>query len=549
MADFFISYSTKDTDLANEVLNTIESTGYTCWMAPRDIPYGTPYARAIMNGIDECETFIVLITENSIASEDVLNEVDNAHASRKKIIPIRFIDKPLPRELNYYLSRTQWLSLSPSAIYTLPTLLNLTPKTTEVEDLVEKPTPEPEVNDLTKNESKIDLESNLPEKTKKSQIIIKLIAAISVIWMLASWIFGYPDDILITVCLILCIFLLILTIIGLCKPSLFNSSRKDIAIFGGISAIAFFLSIIGYAEKNVTSDIRANHIIDNTNDCDTILENNLPTIGIGDNLEDAKTLEDLRKKGDDAFKNKKYKDALNFYEQMAEKKNGYGYYMLAKIYISGLGVKQNTKKAFDYFSLAADKGIMEAANGLGICHLYGRGTKQDSYKAVDCFRRAAEAGLAEAQENLAYCYVYGNGVDESYPTALTWYEKAAAQNNARAAYNIGKMYYYGQPGIPRKHDKAFEWFTIASNLGNSDAQNSIGICYLKGQGVERNPEMAFEWFSKSAENKNFKGLYNLANCYRDGTGCKINRNKAKELYREAIKYGSTDAKVQLKKLG
>ena len=97
--DYFISYSSKDKDIAFRIVNAIESAGYTCWIAPRNIPYGTPYARAIMEGIDECDTFIVLITDNSIKSEDVLNEVDNAHAIKKPIIPVKLTETMLPREL------------------------------------------------------------------------------------------------------------------------------------------------------------------------------------------------------------------------------------------------------------------------------------------------------------------------------------------------------------------------------------------------------------------------------------------------------------------
>lgn len=123
--DYFISYSSKDEDIAFKLLEAIESTGHTCWIAPRNIPYGTPYARAIMEGIDECDTFIVLLTDNSIKSEDVLNEVDNAHAIKRTIIPVRLTDTRLPRELNYYLSRTQWLNLDANNPQQIATLLNL----------------------------------------------------------------------------------------------------------------------------------------------------------------------------------------------------------------------------------------------------------------------------------------------------------------------------------------------------------------------------------------------------------------------------------------
>lgn len=123
--DFFISYSSKDEEIAFNIVNAIESAGYTCWIAPRNIPYGTPYASAIMEGIDGCDKFLVLITKNSVKSRDVLNEVDNAHSAKKTIIPVRLTDTELPRELNYYLSRTQWLTIPASNPEEIVKLLNI----------------------------------------------------------------------------------------------------------------------------------------------------------------------------------------------------------------------------------------------------------------------------------------------------------------------------------------------------------------------------------------------------------------------------------------
>lgn len=109
--DVFVSHSSKDARLAERVVNAIEECGYRCWLAPRDIDPGEPYARSIMRGIDGCDVFVVLLSRHSIVSEDVLNEVDNAHGVRKRIIPVFVDDVELPRELNYYLSRTQWVRI------------------------------------------------------------------------------------------------------------------------------------------------------------------------------------------------------------------------------------------------------------------------------------------------------------------------------------------------------------------------------------------------------------------------------------------------------
>lgn len=108
--DFFISYSSKDT-VPQRLCNSLENAGVSCWIAPRNIRPGTPYAKAIMQGIEESDTFIVCISANSIISDDVLNEIDNAHRLKKTIIPVFIEPTHLNQELSYYLNRKQWVNL------------------------------------------------------------------------------------------------------------------------------------------------------------------------------------------------------------------------------------------------------------------------------------------------------------------------------------------------------------------------------------------------------------------------------------------------------
>ena len=108
----FISYSTRNKKVVDDYVAKIESGGTACWVAPRNIPPGAPYAKAIMAGLNECAIFIVFISSSSIVSDDVLNEIDNAHSKKKVIVPIFIEDVLLTDELNYYLKRRQWLDES-----------------------------------------------------------------------------------------------------------------------------------------------------------------------------------------------------------------------------------------------------------------------------------------------------------------------------------------------------------------------------------------------------------------------------------------------------
>lgn len=105
----FISYSSKDKNVADNLCNKLEGWGIRVWYAPRNVV--GPYASAIMKGIKEADYFIVIVSHNSLASQHVLNEIDNAHSRLPdlKFKPLRLEDMALTPEFSYYLSRQHWL--------------------------------------------------------------------------------------------------------------------------------------------------------------------------------------------------------------------------------------------------------------------------------------------------------------------------------------------------------------------------------------------------------------------------------------------------------
>lgn len=108
--DAFISYSSKDR-LPVEICNRLESHGVKCWIAPRNIEPGTSYVKGIMNGLENSSIVLVFISSNSLTSEDVLNEVENAHRHKRTIIPVFIENVELNQEFSYYLNRKQWTDL------------------------------------------------------------------------------------------------------------------------------------------------------------------------------------------------------------------------------------------------------------------------------------------------------------------------------------------------------------------------------------------------------------------------------------------------------
>ncbi len=107
----FISYSQNDRPIAELLCRKLEEKGIRGWYAPRDILYGN-YAKAIVSAISECTHFIVIISESSMQSEHVLNEIDMAFDQMKRgavLLPFKIDDRDLRAEFSYYLKRQQWM--------------------------------------------------------------------------------------------------------------------------------------------------------------------------------------------------------------------------------------------------------------------------------------------------------------------------------------------------------------------------------------------------------------------------------------------------------
>jgi hypothetical protein len=93
----FISYSAKDQLFAERLHADLQNEGVRCWFVPHDLPIGAKTWDAIDEAIRLRDRLLVVLSEASIASEWVEDEVNKAYAeerSRKEIVlfPIRIDD-------------------------------------------------------------------------------------------------------------------------------------------------------------------------------------------------------------------------------------------------------------------------------------------------------------------------------------------------------------------------------------------------------------------------------------------------------------------------
>lgn len=107
--DVFISYSSKNKQVADAICSGLEQRKIRCWIAPRDVPPGGNYGEAIIHAISSCKV-VVLVYSNAVnLSAAVMREAERAMHHAKPIIPFRLEDVPMQPGLEFFLASCHWL--------------------------------------------------------------------------------------------------------------------------------------------------------------------------------------------------------------------------------------------------------------------------------------------------------------------------------------------------------------------------------------------------------------------------------------------------------
>ena len=108
MSDIFISYSSNDEQLANQLCEFFEKEKLSCWIAPRNIAVGKEYGGEIIKGIEESKVFFLCLTKSSNESQHVLREVERAVNRKMPVVVYQHEETTLSKSMEYFLASTQW---------------------------------------------------------------------------------------------------------------------------------------------------------------------------------------------------------------------------------------------------------------------------------------------------------------------------------------------------------------------------------------------------------------------------------------------------------
>ena len=87
MIDVFISFSTRDTAVAEKVYDYLTQRDINCWICTRSLKAGDDWAAKINEAISECKIFLIVYSCNAAESNQIPHEIGLASSRSKYSYP------------------------------------------------------------------------------------------------------------------------------------------------------------------------------------------------------------------------------------------------------------------------------------------------------------------------------------------------------------------------------------------------------------------------------------------------------------------------------
>ncbi|XGV97497.1 MAG: TIR domain-containing protein [Leptolyngbya sp. BL-A-14] len=109
MADVFISYSRKDKDFVKALHTALAKCDRAVWVDWQDIPLTADWWQEIEHGIEAADTFVFVVSPDSVTSRVCNQEIDHAIKHHKRLVPVVRRDDFDRSQAHDALRRHNWL--------------------------------------------------------------------------------------------------------------------------------------------------------------------------------------------------------------------------------------------------------------------------------------------------------------------------------------------------------------------------------------------------------------------------------------------------------
>ena len=111
MAQVFTSYSRRDTQVVDSIVTKMSQAGMSVWIDREAIKAGNSWRVQIVQAIDTCHAFVLMLSPNSAASDNVRKEIDLSQDSGRTIFAVMLEPTKIPAEIRYQLAGLQFIDV------------------------------------------------------------------------------------------------------------------------------------------------------------------------------------------------------------------------------------------------------------------------------------------------------------------------------------------------------------------------------------------------------------------------------------------------------
>ena len=180
-AEVFVSYARTDRDRVIGLVARLRSAGIGVWVDEGGIHGATLWGQEIVDAIDASKVMLLMISDSSINSDNVVKELSIASEDKKPILPVYLHSAEIPRSMRYQLAGIQHIEFfdgqEDEAFQSMIVALSRLGVSASETKAIQSPTLKLEPDSSPKP-------SNKPAQITKKNFLITLILACAVIGLL-----------------------------------------------------------------------------------------------------------------------------------------------------------------------------------------------------------------------------------------------------------------------------------------------------------------------------------------------------------------------------
>jgi len=107
----FVSYSRRNKEIVDRIVGEMDRARMDVWIDREDIKAGNSWRVQIVQAIDTCDAFVLMLSAHSAVSENVQKEINLAQDSKRKTFVLLLERIQLPAEIRYQLAGLQFVDV------------------------------------------------------------------------------------------------------------------------------------------------------------------------------------------------------------------------------------------------------------------------------------------------------------------------------------------------------------------------------------------------------------------------------------------------------